>query len=137
MTESAPSQKSSFLFPSITDFKSAQAATNQGAAVCFAVSFLTGLFLVTTQSLAPAQPISQVVVAAIALYAGFAVMIFKHSRFAAIAALALYVGDKLYQMIQQPGLNFSLVLSILFICMFINGVRGCFAYHRMRKERQS
>ncbi len=66
------------------------------------------------------------------LFALVAWRIRRRSKAFAIIGLALFVLEKVYQYTTQPlsTLGFSLVVAIALLFLFINGVRGNFAYHR-------
>jgi lysylphosphatidylglycerol synthetase-like protein (DUF2156 family) len=132
------SRRESFLLPTIADLKSAQAAGRQGTVMCVLIVMTTVM-----AALAPLTPgqeagttemiIGTMIV--LVIYATFAVMIYKMSRVAAILALLVYVGDRLF-MIAQQGVSGQSVVAILVVFAFINSIRGTFAYHRFRHQRQ-
>lgn len=69
------------------------------------------------------------------IFAAIAVGIKRKSRFAAVAGLFLYVLERIY-MLQRGGTG-GIVMGILFTLLFINAVRGAFAYHRLTGEGQA
>lgn len=57
------------------------------------------------------------------------------SRTAAIFGLVLYIIEKIYMMIIYGIMpNFMIVI---FTMGFINGIRGTFAYHKLKKQAES
>jgi hypothetical protein len=70
-----------------------------------------------------------------AIFAGIAVGIKRKSRFAAVAGLCLYVLERLY-MLQRGGAG-GIVMGILLTLLFINAVRGAYAYHRLTEGGQA
>jgi hypothetical protein len=67
-----------------------------------------------------------------ALFAGIAFGIWRKSRFAAVAGLCLYVLERIYMM-QRTGVS-GIFMGIIFTLLFINAVRGAFAYHRLNES---
>lgn len=68
-----------------------------------------------------------------ALFALVAWRIRRRSKVFAIVGLVLFVLEKIFQYTTQPlsTLGFSVFLAIVLLFLFINGVRGNFAYHRL------
>lgn len=64
------------------------------------------------------------------LFIGFAVaMLWKHSRAAAVAAFTLYLLDR---GLHWETIPLKYLLGVALIALgFLNGVRGCFAWHRL------
>lgn len=69
------------------------------------------------------------------LYLAVAWGIYKLNRVAAVAGLALYLGERLYAW-AEVGLRSPIVAVILTLC-FVHGVRGAFAYHRFGRVLDS
>jgi lysylphosphatidylglycerol synthetase-like protein (DUF2156 family) len=136
------SRRESFLLPTIADLKSAQAAGRQGTVMCVLIMVMTTVVTVMA-AVAPLTPgqeagTTEMIIGAmivLVIYGTFAVMIYKMSRVAAILALLVYVGDRLF-MIAQQGVSGQSVVAILVVFAFINSIRGTFAYHRFRHQRQ-
>jgi hypothetical protein len=70
-----------------------------------------------------------------AIFAGIAFGIKRKSRFAAVAGLCLYVFERIY-MLQRGGAG-GIITGIIFTLLFINAVRGAFAYHRLNESGQA
>ena len=67
------------------------------------------------------------------LFALIAFGIYKMSRLAAVLGLLLYLWGQLSQILATGKTNFILV--ILFTLYFIHGIRGTFAYHKLKKQQ--
>ncbi len=65
----------------------------------------------------------------VALFGIIAVGLFRYSRVAACAGLAFYVFEKL----SAPFVSSAIIVVIVLTLMFVNGIRGTLAYHRLRK----
>ena len=70
-----------------------------------------------------------------AIFGGIAFGIKRKSRFAAVAGLCLYVLERIY-MLQKDGVA-GIFTGIIFTLLFINAVRGAFAYHRLNESGQA
>ncbi len=139
---SSPSNQNSFFFPTIEDLKSAQKTGRQGAIACVLIVVLTMVMAAVTRSMQGIDPASTAtgvtpIAAMIVLvvYGVLAVMIYRMSRIAALIALLLQAANFVLLLVQQ-GFSGQLSISILFLLAFINSVRGTFAYHRLRQQRQ-
>jgi hypothetical protein len=69
-------------------------------------------------------------------YLAIGLGIYKFSRFAAIAGVALYWVERIFMFSMQGEEAFtglSIYLVIIFTFGFVNGIRGTFAYHRFSK----
>jgi hypothetical protein len=71
-----------------------------------------------------------------------AVGLYRHSRFAALAGLVLcmlglvlYMLDRVVMLSEGgfPPANYKLVSALFFTLIFLGGVRGAFAYHRLKR----
>ncbi len=70
----------------------------------------------------------------VGLFVAVAWGIHKMSRIAAVAGLGLYVLGQVLIRISMPSIApGGLWVAGLFILGFVNGVRGTFAYHRLRR----
>ncbi len=140
---SKPAKKKFDLFPEINDLKSAQDCARQGTTACVLVIIATTAILLISQA-SPGSPLPEnttLVAIELMIYAGLAVMIYRKSRVASVAALSLYLIDRAAIVIHQIGQGIpinggSWFVPLLFISIFINSIRGTFAYHRLRQERQ-
>lgn len=69
----------------------------------------------------------------VCLIYGLSFGIYKKSRIAAVIMLIYFVADKAWVAIElksNPG-----ILSLLFIIVYVGGVQGTFAYHKLRGQR--
>lgn len=132
----SPQKKQNSLWPDIDSLESARETANQGfwAAILVAV-FTTIMVLVTSQtgSMDNLPPMNAWSFIDVGIYVAIALGIRKMSRIAAVCGLLLYSIDRIY-LWSQTGANGSVVLSIFFMLAFIHGVRGTFAYHRLRRQ---
>jgi hypothetical protein len=119
----------SWYWPDLSDIDGAKDASRLGMWCAVIVAGITGLFALLAlagTSLMGVRPLSLVDAA---LFAGIAFGIHKYSRFAAVAGFALFLIEKIYQVIQQGPLGAG-VLGIVFLIGFLNAMRGTFAYHK-------
>jgi len=70
------------------------------------------------------------------LFAAIAFGIWKMSRVAALCGLCLYFFEQWY-MLTTTGVTSNGAMIALFVLFFVNGIRGTFAYHRLRVGEQS
>jgi len=66
------------------------------------------------------------------LFAVIAWRIRARSKAFAVAGLTLFALEKVFQFATQPKAAVGIFLAIALLLAFISGVRGTFAYHRMR-----
>jgi hypothetical protein len=121
-----------FIFHEISDLKSAQAVGRQGAAMCALITTLLtlGVFFQSTGGNLPWMVISLLV------YGTSAVMIYRMSRAASVVACILYLASSLGAIVQNGLSPVGILIQALVAIAFINSVRGTFAYHRFRHQRQ-
>jgi len=120
-------------WPIISDEKSAKKAAATGAGFAFAVAGITGVLAIISifRPLGFVKPLS-LVDALLFGFLGFMIQ-WKTSRIAAVAALILFVGERIYAGV---GLGISAAvgaLAVIFLLGFISGVRGTLAYHVYRR----
>jgi len=70
-----------------------------------------------------------------ALFGAIAVGLYRHSRVAALAGLVLYVLGQVYMLSEGtvPTYKFWWLVPLCFTLAFFHGVRGAFAYHRLKR----
>lgn len=66
------------------------------------------------------------------LFALIAWRIRARSKVFAVIGLGLFVLEKVFQFATQPKAGVGIFLAIVLLFAFISGVRGTFAYHRLR-----
>jgi hypothetical protein len=130
------SKKPNAWFPEIYDLQSAQSAANQGTGVCIAIIIVSWIFSVIFSATGNA-PNYQLLIAASIVYGLIAWLISKMSRLAAMSGLILYLADRVAIIAQNGGNSGSYVIMAFFILAFVNSIRGTFAYHRIRVDRQA
>jgi hypothetical protein len=114
-------------WPEIIDPKSAGAAAKAGAMGAFLCVGATVLMVLLKQA-----PMSAYLDAGIFLILGL--MILRMSRVAAVTALVFFVLERFYASFAH-GLSAAIgAVAIVVLLAFLNGVRGTFAYHRMRTQ---
>jgi hypothetical protein len=103
-------------------------------AASWAAVFVTGVTaLMATVGIFSATPILGITAWAYldaVVFAVFAWRIRARSRGFAIAALALFVLEKIFQIATQPSAWVGIAMAVILTLLFINGVRGAFAWHR-------
>jgi hypothetical protein len=121
-------------WPIISDQISAKKAAATGAECAFVVAGITGIAAVVSifTPLDFAEPSSLADALVIALL-GFLIQR-KASRIAAVTAMVLFVGERIYAGIEH-GFGAAVgVLAVILLLGFISGVRGTFAYHAYRRR---
>jgi hypothetical protein len=59
----------------------------------------------------------------------------RHSKFFAVAGLCLFIVEKIYQFSARPEVAvFGIIVAVLITLLFVSGVKGTYAYHRLSKE---
>jgi hypothetical protein len=119
-------------WPIISDEKSAKKAAMIGAGCAFVVAGITCLLAIISvfTPLGFVQP-SSLVNASLAAFLGFMIQR-KVSRTAAVSALVVFVGERIYAGIEH-GVGAAVgALAVILLLGFISGVRGTFAYHAYR-----
>ncbi len=122
-----------FFWPSIDTEEDAKKAIRMGASGCFVVALVTGVLAVLQMrgilKLIPGLDGYALIDSAIFSIVG--IFILRGSRVAAVAGLLLYVGGQ-YVTMRVAGIRFSPMMLILTV-YFINGIRGAFEYHEMKR----
>ncbi len=115
-----------WIWPDTSDEKSVKEATRQGIWACAWVAGVTAIMaFLNSMSLDQSAFIDAFIFAVI----GFG--IYKYSRTAAIAGLAMYILERIY-MWSTTGIK-GPVMALILILMFVNSIRGTFAYHKNKK----
>jgi lysylphosphatidylglycerol synthetase-like protein (DUF2156 family) len=72
-----------------------------------------------------------------ALFGAIAIGIYRHSRVAAVAGLVLYMFEIVgkYMLFEEPIPTYGgwWIIPLAFTLVFLGGVRGAFAYHRLQR----
>jgi len=133
-----PTRKSTnWLWPSVQTLQCAHKATRSAfwcAVVLAAVTALLSLLAASGVQAVLNAGISPWSLLDAALFVAIAIGLYRHSRFAAVAGLALYVAGTLVAW-SETGIppSYRLGMGIIFTLALIGGVRGTFAYHRMKQ----
>jgi hypothetical protein len=127
-------KKDNSIFPKITDLKSAQAVGRQGAIACLLL-ILSAIALPLLMTYPDTSSISRDTIVGSAIYGILMILIYRMSRVGAVITLVAFTISIVMTAGSLPIVSW-LIVVIYFLC-FINGVRGTFAYHRIRKERQA
>jgi len=126
---------SKWYWEDVSDLSGAEKAINGGFWAAVIVACITSLVAALALAGIKLLGIDASAFLDAAIFAGIAVGIKRKSRFAAVAGLCLYVFERLY-MLQRGGTG-GIVMGIFFTLLFINAVRGAFAYHRLAGQAQA
>lgn len=122
-------------WPSITDVVTAKKASQQGYWACLLIAGTTILLVVLSFFGIRLLGFDQWALIDAFLFIVIGWGIYKMNRIAAIAGPALYILERI-----SMGLEYGLknpIMVIIISFMFINSVRGIFAYHKYGKETVS
>ncbi len=120
-------------WPAISDLNTAKMAAMTGAEAAFVVAAITALYAVVgTLRISPLSSTSGLIYSVLAACLGL--MIRKMSRVAAVAALVIFMVDRLHSALGHRISSGATILTILLTLALISGVRGTLAYHRYVDE---
>ena len=124
-------KKSNSVIADVTSAAAAKKAARGGMWAAFFVAGVTAVFAVIAMS--SGKELAGINGAALVdalIFVGIGIGIALFSRIAAVAGLVIYLAERLYMMsVNGPkGIFLSIVLTIV----FINAVRGTFAWHRLQ-----
>lgn len=128
----AINKSAEWIWPSIVDTISAQKASKQGL---LASSWCAGatIFLVILAKLGEqVASFDMLALADAFLFILIGWGIYKLYRFAAIAGLALYILERISMWVEHGPKN--PVIALIIMLMFVNAIRGIFAYHNFIKQ---
>lgn len=121
-------------WPEMTDLESAESAAHAGAGACFFVAAVTSLVAVISISLSrPIMGLNGWSFVDASLFAIAGWRMWRFSRPWAIVALAMYLLERVYAAISNPGASMAIVMTVILTLLLIGGIRGTFAYHRFKK----
>jgi nitrate reductase gamma subunit len=139
--ESDREPKSGLLsLPTIVTLSDAQSTGRQGTwAACFVTGIMSLVALASILGRLPEDfPRNGWALIDAAIFGLIAWGIYRMSRVAAVAGLVLYIIERIAMHIVMGKSRISgIFITVLFLVMFINAVRGTFAYHRMRNAEKS
>jgi serine/threonine-protein kinase len=119
---SAPQKKYNPFWPPLDTLDSARKAGREGAWACL-------LIVIVNVAMVVLDILYSDVLVDTVIFAVFGIAIYKMSRVGAVLALLLYVVERVY-MLSEWGVSPNF-LSLILLLMFIHGVRGTFAYHKL------
>lgn len=118
-------------WPSVENRPKAKDTARQGAWAAVTVSVVTAVVatiaLISDEEIAGTDAWAYIDAA---IFAAIGFGIFRLSRFAATAGLALFVLQRFVLAFQFRGLIFAVILTLA----FVNGVRGSFTYHELTEK---
>jgi hypothetical protein len=125
-------KQSNSFWLTITDIESAMSAAKQGLWACAWIAGSTILLVVLNAVGFRILDfnLSALLDAGIFLFLGWGT--YKLNRAAAVAGLALFIYERVAMMATHG--NQITVLAVILVIMFINSVRGVFAYHKIRNQ---
>ena len=126
---------SKWYWEDVSDISGAEKAINGGFWAALIVACITGLVAALALTGTKLLGIGASAFLDAAIFAAIAMGIKRKSRFAAVAGLCMYVLERLY-MLQRSGAG-GIVMGVIFTLLFVNAVRGAFAYHRLTGEGQA
>jgi len=141
MSSNAPKPRRKFFWPKLETRDDAEWAVRQAffaAVFCAVVTTIVATLAVCHVSFLSKLGIAGWAYVDAALFAGIALGLKRHSRFAAWAGLVLYVGEQAYNMAKLGPRN--PFLAIIFTLAFIGGLRATYAlkrFARAESERSS
>jgi hypothetical protein len=131
--EEASAMSNKWYWEDVSDVSGAEKAMSGGMWAALFVAGITSLVVALSFAGVKLFGIGASALLDAAIFAAIAFGIKRRSRFAAVAGLILYILERLYMM-QRTGAG-GLVMGVIFTLLFINAVRGAFAYHKMNEAR--
>jgi hypothetical protein len=130
----AKKRRQNGIWPIITDAASAKYAAKQGMGAAFFCAGLTVLFvLLARQGMSLVQGINERALVDAAVFAALGILILRMSRVAAVAALALYIVERIVMWIKISSVGVaSIPMMIVIVLCFVSSIRGTFAYQRYK-----
>jgi hypothetical protein len=122
-----------FFWPEIKDQEGAKKVCHTAAAAAFLIAIITTVIIILSlRGVELFSKINELAFFDVGLFLIIGVFLYRCSRIAAVMALLLYAFEQ-YEMIRitKPQWSFTIVLFLLF---FINGIRGAFAYHAIKRK---
>jgi hypothetical protein len=132
MEEQLNAKQVKWYWPAVDDVRGAKAASDQGFWGAVVVAGFTAL--VATISLITRSSVGGIDALAYIDAIIFGVIAFgirRRSRIAAVAGLSLFIVEKLFQLAQGEFNIFTTFMTGLLLVLFISGIRGNFAFHRL------
>ena len=120
----------SAFWPAVDTLEAAKNTAKQGGIAAAIVAVITAVFAIL--SLFGVELVSIWALVDAGLFALIAFGVFKMSRVAAVLGLLIYLWGQINQMLATGKINS--ILFILFVLYFIHGIRGTFAYHKLKNQ---
>jgi hypothetical protein len=130
-------QKGNAVWPTIDSIQTAREAAQQGFWAAIAVAVITSIAILAAMALGGALgPLDLGVWAFIdvGIYVAIAIGIRRMSRVAAVLGLVLYIANRIYLWAVLGARPAGIAMTAILVIALLNGVRGTFAYHRLRKQ---
>jgi hypothetical protein len=125
------------------DYYHAESTVKRAAIVAIILFFISGfkiltMFMSNDPSIV-AQATDPFTYVDVVLLLVCAIMVLRYSRTAAVLLFLQYTVSKFmiysqYQQLPVMGLVIAGVITLVIVAIYINGIRGAFAYHRLKKE---
>jgi hypothetical protein len=125
------------LFPPVTTLAEAKKTSRQGYWAALIVAGMTTALTIAAISTGGSVldlPIDAWSFIDVGIFVAVAVGIYRHSRIAAVAGLVVYLLGQVYLWTTMGPQGGGWLVGILITLSFINGIRGTFAYHRLRPK---
>lgn len=122
-----------WIWPAIVDTTTAKKASKQGLWACAWCAGATIVFVVLAQLGAQLFNFDMSALWDAFLFIVIGWGIYKMNRIAAVAGLALYILERLYMWSEHGPKNPA--VAIFITLLFINSIRGIFAYHKLNKAQ--
>jgi hypothetical protein len=119
-----------WFWPNVAIRRQAQYAINEAFCAAALVTVVTAVLAAMAIYGDSVPDIDPSALAEATIFAGITFGIYRRSRTAAVAGLALYVLERGY-LIYISGGPRNVLWSFVIAMAFVNGVRGTFAYHRL------
>ena len=128
--------RDSWYWPKITNIADAAKASDQGFWAAVLVAGITTVIATITvfsgREIAAINPYAYIDAA---LFALIAWRIRRRSRAFAVVGLVLFLFEKIHQFSVEPQIaSVGAIMAIFFVLLFINGIRGTFAFHRLAQK---
>jgi len=121
----------SWYWPDVSDLDGAKDATKYGMWCAILVATVTALLSVLSLFGFSIMHISWSALLDAAIFGVIAFGLSRHSRIAAVAGFALFLGEKIYTAYVVGSILGIGVLGIIILFGFFNGMRGAFAYQKL------
>jgi len=124
-------------WPDVSSVDAAGRAVKQGMWAAVFVAFVTALF--ASYALGSGKMVAGFVDASAfidsVIFAIVAIGLYKQSRIAAIAGLAIFLFEKIVQFTMAPVATGGIFMAIILTLCFIGAVRGTNALHKLRSAQ--